>query len=587
MTRAYVLDNATGRAVLGLIDQSWEKLSYTRRYFGMDTFEMTINRSRLWADQIQTGRLLYLPDEGNRIFLIEQVQETQEGSLANDEMVVSGRSLEGIAMAERLVIPPAGLDYDKQTAVKSETAIKHYVTDHASAVATDVNRRIPGLNVVASAGRGNTITVSGRYQTVFDLVNQIGLMEGIGWEIVYNPTTDQFDFDIIMGVDRHASVFFDFAFETLEKWEELDSIVESKTLALVAGQGEGAARDVVVRYQGSMPTGFARREAFIDARDIALGSTAELNARGDAFLAATAAETRLEATIHAFGSFKYGTDWDMGDLVLVRNEERGISYTARVVEVEKAFESSASAPVVTAVIDRPFPTMKEQVQGASARGGAVDYPITGATGAIVMWPTATVPTGYLLCDGQAVSRSTYADLFAVIGTSFGAGDGSTTFNVPNLKGRQVVGRDAAQAEFDTLGETGGAKTHTHAGHANHAVTQPSNHPALGHSAHSGAAVGNHSDHVLGVGNLASGYYYPTGFSSGRTASAGTQGAFVTGSTQGSDTPASHSAHSVTQPSAHSDHAAQSHSGTAVDAHSAHDTPSSMDPYLVLNFIIKA
>lgn len=378
MTRAYVLDSASGRAVLGLIDQSWEKLSYTRRYFGMDTFELTINRSRLWADQIQTGRLLYLPDEGNRIFLIEQVQEVQEGSLANDEMTVTGRSLEGIAMAERLVIPPAGQDYDKQTAVKSETAIKHYVTDHASASATDANRRIPGLVVIASAARGNTITVSGRYQTVFDLVNQIGLMEGIGWEILYNPTLDQFEFDIVVGTDRSASVFFDFAFETLEKWEELDSIVESKTLALVAGQGEGSDRDVVVRYQGAMPTGFARREAFIDARDIEKGGTTELNARGDSFLAAAAKETRLEATIHQYGSFKYGPDWDMGDIVLIRNQERGISYSARVIEVKKEFAASAAAPVVTAVIDRPFPTLKDQVAAGSGNAGAgkVDYPDT-------------------------------------------------------------------------------------------------------------------------------------------------------------------------------------------------------------------
>lgn len=82
------------------------------------------------------------------------------------------------------------------------------------------------------------------------------------------------------------------------------------------------------------------------------------------------------------------------------------------------------------------------------------------TGSVHAWVTNSAPSGYLLCDGSAVSRTTYADLFAVIGTTFGAGDGSTTFNLPNLKGRTIVGRDAAQTEFDTLGETGGAKTHT-------------------------------------------------------------------------------------------------------------------------------
>lgn len=82
------------------------------------------------------------------------------------------------------------------------------------------------------------------------------------------------------------------------------------------------------------------------------------------------------------------------------------------------------------------------------------------TGSITMWSTATAPTDWLLCDGSAVSRTTYATLFGVISTTYGTGDGSTTFNLPNLKGRIPVGLDSTQTEFDALGETGGAKTHT-------------------------------------------------------------------------------------------------------------------------------
>lgn len=52
---------------------------------------------------------------------------------------------------------------------------------------------------------------------------------------------------------------------------------------------------------------------------------------------------------------------------------------------------------------------------------------------------ATAPTGYLLCDGTAVSRATYAPLFAIISTTYGTGDGSTTFNVPDLRGRMPMG----------------------------------------------------------------------------------------------------------------------------------------------------
>jgi microcystin-dependent protein len=87
----------------------------------------------------------------------------------------------------------------------------------------------------------------------------------------------------------------------------------------------------------------------------------------------------------------------------------------------------------------------------------VSIPVGGVT----QYAGATSPSvNYAICDGAAVNRTTYATLFARIGTTYGVGDGSTTFNLPNVKGRVIAGRDSAQTEFDTLAETGGAKTHT-------------------------------------------------------------------------------------------------------------------------------
>ena len=63
----------------------------------------------------------------------------------------------------------------------------------------------------------------------------------------------------------------------------------------------------------------------------------------------------------------------------------------------------------------------------------------GLVGELKMWSTGTAPKGYLICDGSAVSRTTYADLFAAIGTTFGSGNGSTTFNLPDYRDTMPIG----------------------------------------------------------------------------------------------------------------------------------------------------
>jgi microcystin-dependent protein len=93
--------------------------------------------------------------------------------------------------------------------------------------------------------------------------------------------------------------------------------------------------------------------------------------------------------------------------------------------------------------------------------------LVSPSGEIKMWPTATAPTGFLLCDGSNVSRTIYAALFTVIGTTFGAGDGTTTFTVPNFKNRFPVG----SGDLYSAGATGGSKDAVAISHT-HTVTDP-------------------------------------------------------------------------------------------------------------------
>lgn len=91
------------------------------------------------------------------------------------------------------------------------------------------------------------------------------------------------------------------------------------------------------------------------------------------------------------------------------------------------------------------------------------------TAAILPYAGASAPSGWLLCFGQAVSRTTYAALFAAVSTTYGAGDGSTTFNLPDIRGRAVAGKDdmggTSAARLNsiastTLGTAGGSQSHT-------------------------------------------------------------------------------------------------------------------------------
>jgi microcystin-dependent protein len=106
---------------------------------------------------------------------------------------------------------------------------------------------------------------------------------------------------------------------------------------------------------------------------------------------------------------------------------------------------------------------------------------------------ASVPTGWLLCDGSSFSSSTYPTLATIVGDAYAAHSG-TTYYLPNLKGKIPVGRDSAQTEFDTLGETGGAKTVT--------LTEAQM-PVHTHSLNPGQVVG-------GSGSGGTNNYAPTG-----------------------------------------------------------------------------
>lgn len=242
------------------------------------------------------------------------------------------------------------------------------------------------------------------------------------------------------------------------------------------------------------------------------------------------------------------------------------------------------------------------------------FGILAPVGSMKMYGGASAPTGWLICDGAEIDRDDYSALFDVIGTAFGVGDGTDTFNLPDLRGRFPIGLKSSDTDFDALGETGGAKTiniqhshitdiqHSHGthdhvtdishDHGSHNHTQDAhNHGNVGGTSITTAQMASHRHNVYRVAAFAGG-----GGSGLNDTTSGTQ---VTAMTlTGSGDSHNHSTSNQTatnQTTGVSLGSTNKTSGTASVSLGATDKTSNnglstaqtiVNPYQVVNFIIK-
>ena len=162
--------------------------------------------------------------------------------------------------------------------------------------------------------------------------------------------------------------------------------------------------------------------------------------------------------------------------------------TGAVVLASVPHSFSAGETLTAANLNDNFAALDQRIaalQSALPPGSVVAYGGPSGTGADGGAPA--LPAGWLLCDGSAVSRTTYASLFAAVGINFGGGDGINTFNLPDLRGRTVIGAGhGAGLTARALAQTTGEETHTLAATEmpthTHALTDPGHAHTVGTSA---------------------------------------------------------------------------------------------------------
>jgi len=201
------------------------------------------------------------------------------------------------------------------------------------------------------------------------------------------------------------------------------------------------------------------------------------------------------------------------------------------------------------------------------------------TGTIVPWSTASVPTGYLECNGQSVSRTTYAALYAIISTTYGSDDGSS-FSVPDLQDNVAVGKSGTK----NLASTGGANTVSVAASGN-VSTNVSGNVTTNVSGNVGGSVANHTlteaqlashSHSGAAANWAKYVSTPDGTQAASANQGANTGSAGSGSAHGHNLSANLSA---TGSSNFSGSGSSTFSGATAN-------PSTLQPYLAIMYIIK-
>lgn len=291
-------------------------LTFTRNWYDIDSWSCQINRYAEGLDQAAIGGFIRIYYGGvEHIGIIEKIESPlNKGGKASENWTLSGRGVEAV-LSYRICMEStaAGTGYNTKND-KAETIMRAYVDDECI-TPTDASRTVTGLTLAADSTRGATIKYSARLQPLTDVLYDICTASGLSYGLVWSGSGLNFVFTIYAGTDRSSSVVLSPEFDNVEAMNYYQSIIDMKNVTYTGGTGTAAARTVAEYYLSDEPTGWSRRELFVEGSDC-LDATA-LTDRAKSVLATKTVDTAFEVNYLESNTFTYGTDFSLGDTVKV------------------------------------------------------------------------------------------------------------------------------------------------------------------------------------------------------------------------------------------------------------------------------
>lgn len=335
---------------LGEID-SYTSLFYIRKWESYGEFEFHI--SEIDINLIKKGNIIMLNKDGYRTGVIEHIEDKQENK---EDITVKGFSL-SYWFTQRITVPPVGYAYhDFNTNVEDImiALVKLNASDPM-----DIKRKIPYLQVEPSQGRGEVLQFQTRYKTLSDELTKLSKTSGLGFEVFLDYKNKKLLFKVLSGRDLsynqrlYPPAIFSIEYDNIINQTYIESNIGYKNVGYVAGQGEGADRQLEIL--NSEIQGFDRREVFIDARDIDEGGS--LIDRGRVKLSESQPIQSFECEVD---TKDYKNTWDLGDIVTTINKKVKIKIDNRVYEIKEVYENDGFK--VEPVFGSPIPTLGEKIK---------------------------------------------------------------------------------------------------------------------------------------------------------------------------------------------------------------------------------